>query len=101
MCLWIVVLKSIGSFIGFYRIDKHIIGLPFTKFNDRITNTCMIQHAMNFRLKDFLLNSPSAQPTKSFFQALAHIALLGHITFNIQFNATLTDDAIYKHLHCR
>ena len=39
MCFWIVVLKSIGSFIGFYRIDKTIIGLPFAKFNDRITNT--------------------------------------------------------------
>ena len=61
MCSWIVVLKSIGSFIRFYRIDKNITGLPFTKFNDRITNTCMIKHVMNSRLKYFLLNWPSAR----------------------------------------
>ena len=53
MCFWIVVLKSIGSFIGFYRIDKNIIVLPFTKFNDSITNTCMIKHVMDSRLKDY------------------------------------------------
>ena len=109
MCFWIVVLKSIGSFIGFYRIDKNIIGLPFTKFNDRITNTCMIKHVMNSRLKYFLLNSPSARPTKIFFQALVQIKayyhatvsfkmrslniaefnsflLLGHIAFNVIFH---------------
>ena len=85
MCFWIVVLKSIGSFIGFYRIDKNIIGLPFTKFNERITNTYMIKYVMNSRLKDFLLNSPSARPKKKiFFQALVQIKVYFHATLSFK-----------------
>ena len=76
MCFWIVALKSIGSVIGFYRIDKNVIRLPFTKFDDRITNTCMIKHVANSRLKDFFLNSPSARP--KFFQALVQIKVYYH-----------------------
>ena len=104
---WIVVLKSIGSFIVICRIGKNIIGLPFTKFNDRIIlmfymsvcslckkhvkhvlhvlsrNNCVIKQVMNFRLKD-LLNSPSARPINIFFQALVQIKVYYYATVSFK-----------------
>ena len=35
-------------------------------------SSCMINHLMDSRLKDALLNPPSAPPIKHLFQALVH-----------------------------
>ena len=58
------MIKSMGAFIGSCTVQKQgFIGFQPAKFNDLMSKiSYMIKNLMSSRLKDFLLNLPSARP---------------------------------------